>query len=194
MSKLDGQYPKLHELCFIKHMLDCLTKGAVGIALAPMSCAISPHPMRGEILAKHTLEAVMSMPTDLFYPVGTIACVMVFTAKVPHADANKKTWFGYWKDDGFVKTKHRGRIDLTGRWPAIRDKWVESFRNRHVQPDESVMRNVTAADEWLAEAYMEADYSTLTQASYERELKRYIMFHLLNEGGLADEDNDEEAA
>jgi methylase of polypeptide subunit release factors len=170
-----------HELRFVKQMLDSLVKGGTGIAVAPMSCAISPHPVRAELLAQHTLEAVMSLPIDLFYPVGTITCAMVFTAHKPHAGNKRKTWFGYWREDGFVKTKHRGRIDLYHRWPAIRDRWVEMFRNREVHVGESVMQTVSENDEWCAEAYMETDYSTLVQADFEKELKKYVVFKILNE-------------
>ncbi len=183
----------LHELYFVKHMLDCLVKGGTGVAIVPISCAISPHAARNELLKHHTLEAVMSMPNDLFSPVGTVPCVMVFTAKIPHAISNRKTWFGYWRNDGFVKTKHRGRIDLYNRWPAIRDHWVEMFRNREVHPGESVMQAVTATDEWCAEAYMDTDYSTLTRAEFEREVKKYLVFKIMNDEMLRDEDGDEEA-
>lgn len=185
--------PALHELRLIKQMLDCLAKGGIGIALAPFSCAISPHPAKEELLRSHTLAAVMSMPHELFYPVGTIVCAMVFVAKIPHAVSDQKTWFGYWKDDGFVKTKHRGRIDLNGRWASIRDRWVEMFKNKEVHAGESVMQRVNSADEWCAEAYMETDYSALTQQAFELELKRYIMFQLMDEGSLAGEDGNEEA-
>ena len=58
----------LHELVFVKHALDCITEGGTGIVIVPMSCAISSHPMREEILKYNTLEAVMSMPDELFYP------------------------------------------------------------------------------------------------------------------------------
>jgi hypothetical protein len=116
---------------------------------------------------------------------------MVFTAKIPHAVSNRKTWFGYWKDDGYVKTKHRGRIDLHGRWPAIRDHWVETFRNRQVIVGESVMHRVGPADEWCAEAYMETDYSALTRADFEREVKKYILFQVMREESLADPDDDD---
>jgi type I restriction-modification system DNA methylase subunit len=169
----------LHELYFIKHMLDLLVPGGIGIAIAPMSCAISPHPARAELLKHHTLEAVMSMPDELFYPVGTITCLMVFTAKISHATSKKKTWFGYWKDDGFIKTKHRGRIDPAHRWRAIRDRWVEAFRNREVHTGESVTRHVTEADEWCAEAYMETDYGKLTPGDFERAVRNYAIFRLL---------------
>ena len=181
---------ELHELRFIKQILDCLVKGGIGLALAPVSCAVAPHPARNEILKHHTLEAVMSLPDDLFYPVGTVACAMVFTAKIPHAVPNRKTWFGYWRNDGFVKTKHRGRIDLRGEWPAIRDRWVEMFRNRESHAGESVTQQVTANDEWCAEAYMETDYSTLTQMDYEREVKKYILFRVMSEDILAGEGDD----
>jgi SAM-dependent methyltransferase len=171
----------LHELEFVRQMLACLKKGSIGVAIVPMSCAISPHPTKAALLKDHTLEAVMSMPDDLFYPVGTVTCIMVFTAKVPHATSNKKTWFGYWKTDGFVRTKHLGRIDQHGLWPSIRDGWVTSFRNRDDVAGLSVKCKITADDEWCAEAYMETDYSVLNASLFEREVKKYLLFGLMNE-------------
>lgn len=170
----------LHELVFVKHMLDCLDKNGIGIAIVPMSCAISPHPKREELLKYHTLDAVMSMPTDLFYPVGTVPCIMVFKAHIPHEISNKKTWFGYWKDDGFIKTKHKGRIDQYNKWEAIRDHWVEAYRNREDIPGECIKQYVNAQDEWCAEAYMETDYSQLTKDIFEETVKNYMLFKLNN--------------
>jgi type I restriction enzyme M protein len=170
----------LHELVFVKHMLDCLIKGGTGIAIIPMSCAISPHPKREELLKFHTLDAVMSMPTELFYPVGTVPCIVIFKAHIPHEQTNKKTWFGYWKYDGFVKTKHKGRIDLYETWAGIRNHWVESYRNRDDIPGECVKQHVTHEDEWCAEAYMETDYSTVTKDIFEETVKKYMLFKLRN--------------
>lgn len=182
----------LHELYFVKQMLDCLVTGGIGVVIVPMSCAISPHPVRGELLKHHTLDAVMSMPQELFYPVGTVPCVMVWIAGVPHARSNRKTWFGYWRDDGFVKTKHKGRIDQYERWPMIRDHWVEMYRNRETHAGESIVRRVSAADEWCAEAYMETDYSKLTKEDFETVVKNYALFKLFggkeNEGDVHAED------
>lgn len=168
----------LHELHFVRHMLDCLAENGTGIAIVPMSCAISPHPVRTELLKKHTLEAVMTMPDDLFHPVGTVTCVMVFTAKVPHSTSNKKTWFGYWKNDGFIKTKNLGRVDSNHTWKQICDHWTTSFRNREIHAGESVMQQVTAEDEWCAEAYMETDYTKLTKCDFEQAVKNYAVFKL----------------
>jgi hypothetical protein len=182
----------LHELYFVKHMLDCLAEGGTGVAIVPMSCAISPHVARIELLKSHTLEAVMSMPDDLFYPVGTVTCIMVFTAKKPHAESDRKTWFGYWKNDGFVKTKTKGRIDLDDKWLERRAKWIEIYRNREVHAGESVAKKVTANDEWCAEAYMETDYSQITQAVFERVVRNYAIFKLLGAPGPITEADDQE--
>lgn len=177
-SKSDAE---LQELYFVKQMLDCLIPGSTGIAIVPMSCAISPNSVREELMKHHTLDAVMSMPQELFYPVGVVTCIMVWIAGKPHAKSDKKTWFGFWRNDGFVKTKHKGRIDLYDTWVGIRDRWVELYRDREVHPGESVLAKVSAGDEWVAEAYMETDYSTLVQADFERELKKYVVFNILNE-------------
>jgi type I restriction enzyme M protein len=182
----------LSELSFVQHMLDLLD--IVGIAIVPMSCATAPSNEKFTLLRSHTLEAVMSMPSELFSPVGVITCIMVFTAHKPHAQSDRKTWFGYWRDDGFVKTKHLGRIDLNQRWPGIRDSWVEAFRNREVHSGKSITHKVTADDEWCAEAYMETDYSLLTAADYEATVREYAIAQLLlaarsgTNPGLVDED------
>ncbi|MBG6226520.1 16S rRNA G966 N2-methylase RsmD [Arthrobacter sp. CAN_A2] len=115
----------LNELSFVQNLLDALEPGATGIAIVPMSCATSKSVEKNKLLRFHTLKAVMSMPAELFSPVGVITCVMVFTAHRPHEESNQKTWFGYWRNDGFVKTKHLGRVDLNGTWPSIRESWVE---------------------------------------------------------------------
>lgn len=166
----------LHELVFVKQLLDCLEPRGIGVAIVPVGCAITMHPARTALLKNHTLEAVMSMPDDLFAPVGTVTCLMVFTAHVPHETSNKKSWFGYWKSDGFVKTKHKGRIDVHETWRGIRDRWVDMFRNREVHPGESVMARVTDQDEWCAEAYMETDYSLLPAKSFAESVQRYAAY------------------
>jgi len=176
-SKSDAE---LHELYFVKEMLDLLEKGGLGVAIIPVSCVISPNKAKQEILEKHTLKAVMSMPSELFYPVGTITCIVVFEAHKPHSETSKKTWFGYWRDDGYVKTKHMGRIDYNHQWQDIKDEWLEAYRNNEVHKGKSVTAYVGANDEWVAEAYLETDYSTLTKQDFEEVVKNYALFKLMN--------------
>lgn len=168
----------LHELRFVEQMLDCLVQGGTGIAIVPVSCATGASVHKKNLLKKHTLEAVMSMPPELFYPVGVITCIMVFTASVPHEKSGRKTWFGYWRDDTFVKVKNQGRIDRNHTWPVTRDRWVEMYRNREVHPGQAVMQRVGADDEWVAEAYMETDYSKLDKAVFEKVLLDHALFVL----------------
>lgn len=170
----------LHELSFVNQMLSCLDKGGLGIAIVPIGCAISPHPMKKELLNNHKLEAVMSMPNELFYPVGAITCIMVFSAHIPHeSNTYHKTWFGYWKDDGFTKTKHLGRID-NGSWDSIKENWLDNYHNKSEKAGLSVLQKVDAEDEWCAEAYMETDYTLINQEDFESKVKDFVMFKIMN--------------
>ncbi|MCE4051946.1 HsdM family class I SAM-dependent methyltransferase [Bacillus sp. Au-Bac7] len=173
----------LSELEYIEFLLDCVKKDGKVFAIVPISCAIAPSPAKSRLLKSHTLEAVMSMPNDLFYPVGTYTCIMVFTAKKPHP-SNKETWFAYWKDDGFEKTKNSGRLDVNGTWEITKDHWVDMYTNKSEIVGVSVKHKVTSDDEWCAEAYMETDYSDLVQEDFEAELERFITFKMANKGRL----------
>ena len=177
-SKSDAE---LHELYFVKHMLDQLKEGGIGVAIIPVNNVISPSQAKYDILESHTLKAVMSMPDDLFYPVGVVTCIVVFEAHKPHIESSKKTWFGYWKNDGFEKTKHMGRVDLRDRWNSIKEEWIESFKNNEVHPGYSVTAYVTSDDEWVAEAYLETDYSILEPDDFQEVVKKYAIFKIMNE-------------
>ncbi|MFA5410344.1 MAG: N-6 DNA methylase [Candidatus Omnitrophota bacterium] len=170
------------ELAFVLNNLECLEPSSLCIAIVPLSCALE-DPLKAELLEKHTLEAVMSMPEDLFHDseAGTVTCVMVFRAKIPHEQSNKKTWFGYWRNDGFVKKKKEGRIDYYNRWGKIKEKWIQSFRNREIIKDFSLAKKVSVSDEWCAEAYMVTDYRKINQEDFEKSVKEYIVYKMINE-------------
>ena len=65
------------ELEFIETAIDAVTgqNGKVA-AIVQMSCAIKDDAattaVRKRLLEKHTLKAVISMPSDLFYPIGVV--------------------------------------------------------------------------------------------------------------------------
>lgn len=174
----------IEELEFVINNLEYLDRGGRCVAIVPLTCATAPSGAIGELkrrlLEKHTLEAVMSMPTELFHNSKTnaVTCVMVFTAHRPHPKG-KKTWFGYWRDDGLVKTKSLGRVDVNSKWLQIRDRWVQSFINREVVDGFSLMREVEPQDEWCAEAYLEADYNSINIDSLSEAAIRYSMVQLM---------------
>ncbi len=169
----------LHELDFVFNMLDMLQKGAIGIAIIPISCVIQKHSLKEKLLKHHTLEAVMSMPLDLFYPVGTVSCIVVFKAHIPHTDTNKETWFGYWRDDGHKLLKHQGRVDIN--WKQIKEKWLYNYKNKKEIAGYCVKKMVNAQNEWCAESYMETDYSSLSEEDFIKTIKEYLAFGLLND-------------
>lgn len=177
------------EFEFILNNLDALEPGGVCIAIIPISCAIektaTAKNLRKRILQRHTLEAVLSMPEELFHNsnVNTVTCAVIVTAKKPHPKG-KKTWFAYCRDDGFVKVKNKGRIDAGHAWEEIKERWVNAFRNREIIDGFSLMREVTEKDEWCAEAYMETDYGTIDFKDYEETVKRYLMFQMMDVSGM----------
>ena len=165
------------ELEFVEHLLDILAVDGTGVVVVPMSCAIGTKfkEVRKRLFEKHTLKAVFSMPDDIFYPTGTNVCVMVWTAHRPH-DSSVETFFGYCKDDGFVKRKKLGRIDAYGKWEEIENQWLTLYRNRDVEDGLSARHCVTDTDEWLCEAYMKTDYAKLGQADFQQTVNDYLAY------------------
>jgi type I restriction-modification system DNA methylase subunit len=173
------------ELEFVEHMLDILTTGGTGVVVVPMSCAIGTKfkEVRERLFKKHTLKAVFSMPDDIFYSnnASVNVCVMVWEAHKPH-DATKNTFFGYYKDDGFVKAKKLGRIDKFNKWRNIEEEWLRLYRERETREGLSVKKAVGWNDEWLCEAYMETDYSLLSQDDFQETVNNYLAYLVKSEG------------
>ena len=165
---------------FVEHALKSIDPSPGGrvVAIVQMSCAIKNEKeliaVKERILKKHHLKAVLSMPDDLFYPVGVVTCVMVFEANKPNA--GRKTWFGYFKDDGFEKRKGLGRIDARNRYSDIKKRWLDAYRNLDEVAGLSVRKEVSANDEWCAEAYMETDYAHLSEDAFIETIRNYLAF------------------
>jgi type I restriction-modification system DNA methylase subunit len=172
------------QMKFVEHSLSVLDKKSNGrvVAIVQMSCATKDESdlkqVKERLLANNHLRAVISMPDDLFYPVGVVTCIMVFEAN--KSNKGKKTWFGYFKDDGFEKRKYIGRIDVNDRYTALKTKLLDAYLNFEEIPGFSVRHEVTADDEWCAEAYMETDYSTLSDGDFDAKMREYCAFKLLS--------------
>lgn len=177
------------ELDFISSMLHYIKAGGIGIAIVPMSCAgNSGRSLRKDILKFHTLLACMTMPANLFFDshVGTATCIMVFKAHIPH-DEKKAVFFARWQDDGFKVIPHNGRKD-TGEWANIRVQWMEQIDGVAASNDYVYVKHkMKTGDEALAEAYIKTDYSKLSDADFERTLKKYALYKYMGEQGLLEE-------
>lgn len=171
----------IEELEFILSNLECIEQGGKCVAIVPMSSALAQKgkilELKKKLLKQHTLDAVLSMPDELFFNsnVGVVACIMVFTAKRPHPKG-KKTFFGYFKNDGFVKRKNKGRIDLYAKWETIKETWIRAYMNKEDIAGLSVNRVVASEDEWCAEAYMETDYSILSEEDFIKSIKEFVYY------------------
>ena len=173
------------EFDFVLNNLECLQPGSICVAILPMQCALAVRGARAllkkNILKNHTLEAVCSMPDELFFnsKVGVVSCIMIFLAHHPHPK-NKNTFLGYFKNDGFVKQKVGGRIDASGRWPEIEKEWLDLYINRKTKPGLSVNVRLGPRDEWAAEAYMETDYTIVSDGLFEDTLHEYSTYLFRN--------------
>jgi type I restriction-modification system DNA methylase subunit len=170
------------QLEFIENALSCLVKDGICIAICQMSTTVSSNndviQVKERLLKNHTLEATFSMPTELFHPVGVNTSILIFKAHNQHPKG-KKSFFGYFKDDGFVKTKNQDKIDKNNKWEAIKKTWLNAYVNKESIVGLSVMEEVTKDNEWCAEAYMETDYSTLYKDDFIETLKQYVAFKFL---------------
>lgn len=174
------------ELEFLEQELSILCQGGEVAIVCPMSCAIGTKfkDIRKRLMEHHTLKAVFSMPDDIFYGqgVGTCVCVMVWEAKNPH-DSRISTFFGYYKDDGFVKRKKLGRVDAYQRWENIKEEWLRLYREKEVKDGFTSKACVDDKMEWLCEAYMKTDYKKLTQNDFQSTLNDYLAY-LVKEGNV----------
>lgn len=171
---------------FVEWVCDKVSKPCKVAVLLPMQAAIGNNnevrEYKKKMLDKYTLEAVFSLPSEVFYPgASAVACCMIFDLSQSHSRSNKDTFFGYFKDDKFIKRKGLGRVesvDMDGNslWSKVEEYWLTLYRNRKEIAGLSVMQRVNYDDEWLAEAYMETDYSHLSSVDFQFVLNNYIIY------------------
>lgn len=185
-------------LIFVKYITEILNKNNISAKLAvllPVACAIGTakeiSEIKKEILLKNTLDAVFTLPNEIFYPGASASvCCMIFNVGIRHDSiSNPATFFGYYKDDGFKKKKNIGRIEqinlLTGEslWENLENEWLELYKNRQSIDGKSAVKKITCDDEWLCEAHMKTDYNTLTDRYFEKTIRDYYSY-LIKDGGF----------
>ena len=181
---------------FVKYVADTLNEincPAKLAVLLPVACAIGSSKeistIKEEILKENTLDAVFTLPNEIFYPGASASvCCMVFQIGKKHSDvSNPDTFFGYCKDDGFKKKKNLGRVEQIdpasgkSKWVEIEQQWIELYRNRRAEDGLSATHKVDGKDEWLCEAYMKTNYTKLTEADFQQTINEYLAY-LVKEG------------
>jgi len=165
--------------------------------LLPVSTAIGSKSQiikdeKTYMLEHNTLDAVFTLPDDVFHPGASVsACCMVFTLGKPHKLPDgtvNETFFGYFKKDGFKKKKNLGRVEQFDNhnksiWKEIEGEWLKLYRNKKAIDGMSATAVVTGEDEWLCEAYMRTDFSTLKEEDFQKSLNEYLAY-LMKEGRI----------
>lgn len=179
-------------LQFVDFLCDTVEKGSLVCSIIPIACAYAEENklMRQQIMQKHTLVAVMSMPIELFRPIGTVPCIMLFKAQEPH-DKEIPTYLGNWKDDGYKWKKGVGRIPDGSKALEAKERWIKSFKRTIDDPNIGIWQCLDGTDECCWERYAKTDYSKLDQSAFELEIKKYLIFQL-NQMDLSEISNNKE--
>lgn len=168
----------LSELHFISHLLDSLDDGAKCVVIVPQSTMVGKTKedqlQKEYILARHTLEGVITLNPQTFFGVGTNPVIAVFTAHQPHPE-NLYAKFINFKDDGYEVAPHIGLIH-TPRAEDRKKLLLECWKkNRPVTNDFMVRSTVTAQDEWLHSFYY-FNEAIPTDSDFERTMADYLTF------------------
>lgn len=169
----------LSELSFIRHLLDSLADGARCAVIVPQSTMVGKTKVdiniKRYILEHHTLEGVITLNTQTFYPVGTNPVIAIFTAHEPH-EPIKKCKFVDFKNDGFEVQKHWGLMD-SGSFDEKRRYLINTWRNYedNVSAAFMVESRVKAEDEWLHSFYYFND-EIPSDDVFEKTMADYLTF------------------
>ncbi len=166
------------ELKFLLDSLDVLDKEGKAVIILPTSCATSDknEKLKNELMQKHTLNAVMTCPPELFNPsASTHTCIMVFTAHVPHKG---KVYLADWKNDLHYKTsimKNDVRICDQKKWTKRESEWLKNYKNK-----DGLLVDLNYNDNWLYENHLKIDYSKISEKDFVKRIRQYVAFKIEN--------------
>lgn len=132
------------------------------------------------------------MPGELFQPnAATHTAIAVFETNLPHN--NKEVVFYDLSDDGFVLSKNRGRTDVLNKWNPIKKQFLVKLKNPDSYQDDIslVKTKITDNDEWIIQAHSKTDYTHLSEKSFIKSIKQYIIFTTKLKLDLLNKDIDE---
>jgi len=182
--------PTKKEIQFLEKMLDNCSR--YGVIIAPLSTYFKDDVNRNRILSKHSLKYVINMPSELFQPnASTHTAIAVFETNKPHN--NSKVIFYDLKDDGFVLSKNKGRTDVLNKWSDIKKDLLKKLNHPKENEDfiNLVYKEITGNDEWIIQAHSKINYENLSEKTFEKSIREYIIFSTKLKLDLIDKDIDE---
>ena len=179
-SQGSKQNPELYEINFINHLLESLVAGARAIVIVPQSTFTgktkAEQNLKKKILAKNTLNGVITLNKNTFYGVGTNPCIGIFTAGIPH-HKNRKAKFINFENDGYVVSKHIGLIDdgsAKDKKQHLLDVWRGDIE---ASTKFCVETTIEDTDEWLHSFYYFND-EIPTDEDFEKTIADYLTFEV----------------
>lgn len=169
--------PTKKEIQFLEKMLDNVSR--YGVIISPLSTYFKDDVIRNRILSKHTLKSVINMPNELFAPnASTHTAIALFETNLPHK--NKEVIFYDLNDDGFVLSKNKGRTDVYNKWVNIKKDFLNKLDKPTKYNDNInlVYKSIDDNDEWILQAHMKTDYSSLSNNHFILTLKQYLIFEI----------------
>jgi len=172
---------------FINYALNQMEDGGLLFAIVPTSVVIeaSGKNWRNELLDNNTIISVITLPEELFYPIG-VHTVGVFIKKgVPHNFSDQNVYFAKTNTDGFVKKKGK-RIRSnkeSNRIENIKEELKAFLANSNLKfkniPEFKQISKLSKEDknyEFAPEAYLETNYENIKKEDFVYELKKYLLY------------------
>ena len=182
-----------------------LPKGSFFAVILPYVFAIGTSKGNGfdapkfheDLLKNNTLLASFSLADGTFgVAASTVVTTLLIKTGIPHFQMNKdgsykldinrnkipneKTFLMYCKDDGYKILKNTRVEKRKGLGNEKISNWLKAYKDKETDPLKSVYRNILETDEWLIEAYMKTDYSTLTQEDFEQTVRSFLAYKIEN--------------
>lgn len=170
--------PSLYEISFVEHLLDSLVKGGRCAVIVPQSSMTGKskeeQAIKVNILKHHTLEGVITLNKDTFYGVGTMPCIAIFTAHIPHKKDHICKFVNF-ENDGYKVAPHIGLLETESakdKKQHLLDVW---FDRMDADTKFCVKTTVEDTDEWLHSFYYFND-EIPTDADFEKTVGDYLTF------------------
>ena len=167
------------EIDFIDHALTALTPGGIASIVVKANVMVDPNlaTWRQELVAKHQVLGVISLPPDLFYPTAAATVILIVQAHASNKD--RGTFLAVIKNDGFEISKKR-RISRKGsQLEQVRTLFHDHLNGKPVahQPgfvtviDRTSIANgeEICAEQWLpSEPFTKSDYEHFRAAAFQQ--------------------------
>lgn len=172
---------------FINYALSQLEDGGILFVIVPISVMIESggKTWRGELLKNNTLLSVLTLPEELFYPIGVHTVGAFIKKGIPHDFEAQNVYFAKANTDGFVKQKGKRIFNKneSNRIKQIKDELKAFIANQSIKikntPEFKQVAKLDKEDEvveLVPEAYLETDFSNIKEQDFIKEMKKYLLY------------------